>query len=118
MHIYYMFFFLFKQKTAYDMRISDWSSDVCSSDLPTVPSATSFEWDEMISSWDRIETLLGGTKSMRMAGSTYLPQHTEESDDNYNERLNVNILFNAMEITLDHYVGRPFSEEEIGRAHV
>src|SRR3546814_5057829 len=26
-------FFLFKQKTAYEMRISDWSSDVCSSDL-------------------------------------------------------------------------------------
>src|SRR3546814_9814468 len=28
-----MFFFCFKQKTAYEMRISDWSSDVCSSDL-------------------------------------------------------------------------------------
>src|SRR3546814_10054988 len=28
-----VFFFLFKQKTAYEMRISDWSSDVCSSDL-------------------------------------------------------------------------------------
>src|SRR3546814_9641519 len=27
-------FFVFKQKTAYEMRISDWSSDVCSSDLP------------------------------------------------------------------------------------
>src|SRR3546814_6352219 len=27
------FFFCFKQKTSYDMRISDWSSDVCSSDL-------------------------------------------------------------------------------------
>src|SRR3546814_11430072 len=27
------FFFFYKQKTAYDMRISDWSSDVCSSDL-------------------------------------------------------------------------------------
>src|SRR3546814_10289034 len=26
-------FFVFKQKTAYEMRISDWSSDVCSSDL-------------------------------------------------------------------------------------
>src|SRR3546814_2414606 len=26
-------FFFFKQKTAYEMRISDWSSDVCSSDL-------------------------------------------------------------------------------------
>src|SRR3546814_16492742 len=28
-----MYFFFFKQKTAYEMRISDWSSDVCSSDL-------------------------------------------------------------------------------------
>src|SRR3546814_9408063 len=28
-----MFCFFFKQKTAYEMRISDWSSDVCSSDL-------------------------------------------------------------------------------------
>src|SRR3546814_2231569 len=27
-------FFFFKPKTAYEMRISDWSSDVCSSDLP------------------------------------------------------------------------------------
>src|SRR3546814_3968918 len=32
-----LFFFLFKQKTAYDMRISDWSSDVCSSDLRAAP---------------------------------------------------------------------------------
>src|SRR3546814_7341267 len=31
-YVLYLFFF-FKQKTAYDMRISDWSSDVCSSDL-------------------------------------------------------------------------------------
>src|SRR3546814_16386113 len=29
-----LWFFFFKQKTAYEMRISDWSSDVCSSDLP------------------------------------------------------------------------------------
>src|SRR3546814_1846684 len=29
-------FFFFKQKTAYEMRISDWSSDVCSSDLATI----------------------------------------------------------------------------------
>src|SRR3546814_4439545 len=28
--------FFFKQKTAYEMRISDWTSDVCSSDLPGV----------------------------------------------------------------------------------
>src|SRR3546814_5430509 len=29
----FIWFFFFKQKTAYEMRISDWSSDVCSSDL-------------------------------------------------------------------------------------
>src|SRR3546814_7583956 len=33
LYILCMFFFFFKQKTAYEMRISDWSSDVCSSDL-------------------------------------------------------------------------------------
>src|SRR3546814_7297483 len=31
-----MFLFCFKQKTAYEMRISDWSSDVCSSDLKAI----------------------------------------------------------------------------------
>src|SRR3546814_4444646 len=36
-------FFFFKQKTAYEMRISDWSSDVCSSDLATL--AVSLESD-------------------------------------------------------------------------
>src|SRR3546814_7912223 len=34
----FCFIFLFKQKTAYDMRISDWSSDVCSSDLTAAPA--------------------------------------------------------------------------------
>src|SRR3546814_7627587 len=40
MAIFYLFsFFFFKQKTAYEMRISDWSSDVCSSDLLRVEVA-------------------------------------------------------------------------------
>src|SRR3546814_10314861 len=34
--MYLPVFFFFKQKTAYDMRISDWSADVCSSDLRAV----------------------------------------------------------------------------------
>src|SRR3546814_5031033 len=34
MALYICLLFFFKQKTAYEMRISDWSSDVCSSDLP------------------------------------------------------------------------------------
>src|SRR3546814_3259558 len=38
-YIYILFLFFFKQKTAYEMRISDWSSDVCSSDLRLVAKA-------------------------------------------------------------------------------
>src|SRR3546814_9422658 len=44
-----MYFFFFKQKTAYEMRISDWSSDVCSSDLFIVnegPKSCSYEGNE------------------------------------------------------------------------
>src|SRR3546814_9966006 len=37
-HLVVFFVFFFKQKTAYEMRISDWSSDVCSSDLSRVAS--------------------------------------------------------------------------------
>src|SRR3546814_10726281 len=33
MNLYNSLFYVFKQKTAYEMRISDWSSDVCCSDL-------------------------------------------------------------------------------------
>src|SRR3546814_8316668 len=36
--------FFFKQKTAYEMRISDWSSDVCSSDLPTGRAWNAAAW--------------------------------------------------------------------------
>src|SRR3546814_6448592 len=44
--IIYIFFF-FKQKTAYEMRISDWSSDVCSSDLSmTLTAADITAWND------------------------------------------------------------------------
>src|SRR3546814_4964410 len=38
--LFLVLFFFFKQKTAYEMRISDWSSDVCSSDLPASDPGT------------------------------------------------------------------------------
>src|SRR3546814_1821235 len=39
-----VFFFFFKQKTAYELRISDWSSDVCSSDLMPAIAAALIIW--------------------------------------------------------------------------
>src|SRR3546814_3889485 len=54
--------FFFKQKTAYELRISDWSSDVCSSDLverlvPAVSSALE-SWDARIPT-SRLNAFLG-----------------------------------------------------------
>src|SRR3546814_11734604 len=42
--MFVLFVFFFKQKTAYEMRISDWSSDVCSSDLPEEPGQPPRIW--------------------------------------------------------------------------
>src|SRR3546814_13166982 len=42
-YVFFLFvFFFFKQKTAYEMRISDWSSDVCSSDLGRARDADTY----------------------------------------------------------------------------
>src|SRR3546814_17996153 len=43
--MYVAFFFFFKQKTAYELRISDWSSDVCSSDLEVEYSDSTYMTD-------------------------------------------------------------------------
>src|SRR3546814_4786903 len=53
----YVFFF-FKQKTAYEMRISDWSSDVCSSDLR---SLTMSRRKEPVIPADLLDQLLAGS---------------------------------------------------------
>lgn len=74
------------------------------------PATTSAAWDEMIPTWEMIETLLEGTEAMRAAGTTYLPPHEGESDPNYHDRLNGAVLFNMTELTLDTLVGRPFSD--------
>src|SRR3546814_3996568 len=55
----------FKQKTSYEMRISDWSSDVCSSDLPsTSPKMAKFS-DNPISSPARTRTVKASAFSIR-----------------------------------------------------
>src|SRR3546814_5389232 len=54
-------FFFFKQKTAYEMRISDWSSDVCSSDLRDNDSQLrpAFDINEDAATWHRLHDLDG-----------------------------------------------------------
>src|SRR3546814_3540200 len=73
-----MFFFFFKQKTAYEVRISDWSSDVCSSDLaaPVGPGLILVVDDEapvraltqeiLQANGYRVETAESGAQALRM----------------------------------------------------
>src|SRR3546814_4326964 len=68
-----LFFFFFKQKTAYEMRISDWSSDVCSSDLAR---STASGWRSQ-----PVQFLhgLAGKKSRRSSTTTAASRHRSAS---------------------------------------
>ncbi len=77
---------------------------------PKSPATTSAAYDEMRPVWAKIDTLLAGTDAMRAAGEDYLPQHAEEEDDAYNERLSRTTLLNMLQMTLDGWVGRPFNK--------
>src|SRR3546814_4641113 len=69
--VYCLHLFFFKQKTAYEMRISDWSSDVCSSDLPTASRA------EFIMVNMAIRPLFGSPTSQPCAPSKFITQVAE-----------------------------------------
>src|SRR3546814_962862 len=88
-------FFFFKQKTAYEMRISDWSSDVCSSDLPgrteDLPidvQGTAFQqavWEALRAippgetrSYAQIAAAMGKPGAIRAAGSACGDNRSEE----------------------------------------
>lgn len=74
------------------------------------PAVESPAYERMEPRWKLIDTLLGGTESMRLAGQDYLPRHPEESEKRYKERLQTNVLLNMTELTLDTLTGKPFSE--------
>src|SRR3546814_2656764 len=66
-------FFFFKQKTAYEMRISDWSSDVCSSDLSASCSARSITEHQ---SWRSApDSDVSPTPGERWAGEHWAGEH-------------------------------------------
>src|SRR3546814_2136001 len=57
-------FFFFKQKTAYEMRISDWSSDVCSSDL--YPLQGTPQYADFLFGPDRDTQIVADARSIEM----------------------------------------------------
>src|SRR3546814_2475837 len=91
---YYMFFF--KLKAAYEMRISDWSSDVCSSDLaksvkvmvtflprlPAIQGASELTWD-FTSVMPRSEERRVGKECVRTCRSRWSPFHYKTKNSRY-----------------------------------
>src|SRR3546814_3484963 len=64
-------FVFFKQKTAYEMRISDWSSDVCSSDLRGITLA----FNTVAGDTEGIETAFARHHAQRIAGQARQRTH-------------------------------------------
>src|SRR3546814_7745341 len=71
-------FFFFKQKTAYEVRISDWSSDVCSSDLAWPPFAGT--WQEIAEAEARALTELEA-RTDSMENLAEAEQANDDRDD-------------------------------------
>src|SRR3546814_15897225 len=71
------FFFFFKQKTAYEMRISDWSSDVCSSDLQAIAIALR----EALESPEKTAALVTPDRALATRVSAHLKRWGIEADD-------------------------------------
>src|SRR3546814_10002789 len=105
-------FFFFKQKTAYEMRISDWSSDVCSSDLAKALLIQTEHWDHLVyGSANCSDDALGlADKAARNAECSIY------------RRLKAGTGLGALGLDISVPIDRkhlyPQAKQQIGRAHV
>src|SRR3546814_2934669 len=90
-----MYFFFFKHKTAYEMRISDWSSDVCSSDLLTARIAARAE-DSMRYSTRHRREIAERCRSRGLA----LASHDDTTEEHVDEALDHGIAIAEFPTTL------------------
>src|SRR3546814_6547407 len=81
--IVFVFFFFFKQKTAYEMRISDWSSDVCSSDLQSAAHRSGPGFRAL----DRSRSARRAGRPAQLVGSAPLPSRQDSLQPTLSARL-------------------------------
>ncbi len=74
------------------------------------PNTPSINHNKMTHRWSMMDTVMGGTETIREKGKEYLPKHVGESDLRYKNRLEESILRNITKETLEALAGRPFSE--------
>src|SRR3546814_1156093 len=103
-------FFFFKQKTAYEMRISDWSSDVCSSDLLDVTDGHAVELGPLHEGFAQELRAVVGAQDLRQAVVGLELFEDADQARGRDRGIDLNVQRLAVEV-VDHV-------EEIGRAHV
>lgn len=69
------------------------------------------QWADMMDHWRLIEDLMGGTLSMREAGTLWLPLEPKEQVKQYNRRLSRAILFNGLRDAINKITSKPFTKE-------
>ena len=79
-------------------------------DKDATPATPSSAYGQMTPRWGLVNSLLGGTETMREAGVVLMPKHQEESDPSWERRISGATLLNMTEITLDMLAGKPFSD--------
>ena len=79
-------------------------------DKDATPATPSSAYGQMAPRWGLVNSLLGGTETMRDAGPALMPKHQEESDPSWSRRIAGATLLNMTEITLDMLAGKPFSD--------
>src|SRR3546814_2858334 len=113
-----LFFFFFKQKTAYEMRISDWSSDVCSSDLTPTFEALQQKADEAM--FERRALAVDKERAIaenELGNKTELARREKQliAEEAENARNRATGLAEAQQVEAEAEAGRI---RKIGRAHV
>src|SRR5216117_4376244 len=101
--LWIIFFFFFKQKTAYDIRKGDWSSDVCSSDLTSrsfSTSATRSATCSVFSCVERSEERRVGKECPSLCRSRWSPYHKKKK---IMRRKNVNEALLISPAKIEHY---------------
>src|SRR3546814_6193563 len=79
--IMFVVFFFFKQKTAYEIRISDWSSDVCSSDLALQTGVMDGQENPYTQIWSaKFQEV---QKYLSITGHVYTPAYALVSEQHY-----------------------------------
>ena len=81
-----------------------------SKSIEATPNTPSNAYNQMSGDWQIMNNVLGGTKTMRKAGRSLLPQHQAEATSRYNSRLEKAVLKNMTEETVGALSGKPFSE--------